>query len=205
MIASGDRARRNGYTLMQGYVATHGTTPAKRRVPYDAIKDSTPIGMIGGTPNVLVVNFALPVKSLAEFTDYVKKNPARVSYGSARQGSLPHLTMELFKQRIGAFVQHISYRGFAPAFTDMLGGQTQAMFPALPRHCRSCARDGHERSPGISLGTVMRDLAGGSGTPDLGVLFRDHAKRARPGQEGLAPGTPRRARHIVGSISCSPA
>ena len=63
------RAAPDGYTLMQGYVATHGTTPATRRVPYDAIKDFTPIGMIGATPNVLVVNSALPVKTLAEFID----------------------------------------------------------------------------------------------------------------------------------------
>jgi tripartite-type tricarboxylate transporter receptor subunit TctC len=125
------RAAPDGYTLMQGYVATHGTTPATRRVPYDAIKDFTPIGMIGGTPNVLVVNSALPVKTLAEFIEHVKKNPGRISYGSAGQGSLTHLTMELFKQQIGAFMLHIPYRGIAPAFTDLLGGQTQAMFPGL--------------------------------------------------------------------------
>ena len=125
------RAAPDGYTLMQGYVATHGTTPATRKVPYDAIKDFTPIGMIGGTPNVLVVNSALPVKTLAEFIDHVKKNPGKLSYGSAGQGSLTHLTMELFKQQIGAFMLHIPYRGIAPAFTDLLGGQTQAMFPGL--------------------------------------------------------------------------
>ena len=70
------RAAPDGYTLMQGYVATHGTTPATRRVPYDAIKDFTPVGMIGATPNVLVVNSALPVKTLREFIDYVAKTPA---------------------------------------------------------------------------------------------------------------------------------
>jgi tripartite-type tricarboxylate transporter receptor subunit TctC len=125
------RAPADGYTLMQGYVATHGTTPATRKVPYDAIRDFTPVGMIGGTPNVLVVNASLPAKTLAEFIDYVKKNPARVNYGSAGPGSLTHLTMELFKQQIGAFMVHIPYRGIAPAFTDLLGGQTQAMFPGL--------------------------------------------------------------------------
>ena len=105
------RAAPDGHTLMQGYVATHGTTPATRKVPYDAIRDFTPIGMIGGTPNVLVVNSALPVKTLAEFIDYLKKNPGKLSYGSAAQGSLTHLTMELFKQQIGAFMLHIPYRG----------------------------------------------------------------------------------------------
>jgi tripartite-type tricarboxylate transporter receptor subunit TctC len=125
------RAAPDGYTLMQGYVATHGTTPATRRVPYDAIKDFTPIGMIGATPNVLVVNSSVPARTLAEFIAYVKQNPARLSYGSAGQGSLTHLTMELFKQQSGAFMVHIPYRGIAPAFIDLLGGQTQAMFPGL--------------------------------------------------------------------------
>jgi tripartite-type tricarboxylate transporter receptor subunit TctC len=125
------RAAPDGYTLMQGYVATHGTSPATRKLPYDPIKDFTPIGMIGGTPNVLVVNASLPVNTLAEFVAYVQRNPARVSYGSAGQGSLTHLTMELFKQQIQAFLVHIPYRGVAPAFTDLIGGQTQAMFPGL--------------------------------------------------------------------------
>jgi len=125
------RAPADGYTLMQGYVATHGTSPATRALPYDAIKDFTPVGMIGGTPNVLVVNANLPVKNLKEFLDYVRKNPGRLSYGSAGQGSLTHLTMELFKQQMGSFMVHIPYRGIAPAFNDLIGGQTQAMFPGL--------------------------------------------------------------------------
>lgn len=125
------RAPADGYTLMQGYVATHGTSPATRVLPYDAIKDFTPVGMIGGTPNVLVVNSNLPVKNLKEFLDYVRKNPGRLSYGSAGQGSLTHLTMELFKQQLGSFMVHIPYRGIAPAFNDLIGGQTQAMFPGL--------------------------------------------------------------------------
>ena len=148
-------AAPDGYTLMQGYVATHGTTPATRRVPYDAIKDFTPIGMIGGTPNVLVVNAGVPVRTLAEFIDYAKKNPGKLTYGSAGQGSLTHLTMELFKQEIGAYMLHIPYRGIAPAFTDLIGGQTQAMFPglaaALPHlrsgRVRALAVTGHARSP----------------------------------------------------------
>ena len=125
------RAAPDGYTLMQGYVATHGTSPATRKLPYDAIKDFTPIGMIGGTPNVLVINAALPVQNIREFIDYLKKNPGKVSYGSAGAGSLTHLTMELFKQQVNSFMVHIPYRGIAPAFTDLIGGQTQAMFPGL--------------------------------------------------------------------------
>ena len=125
------RSAPDGYTLMQGYVATHGTSPATRKLPYDPIRDFTPVGMIGATPNVLVVNAALPVTTVAEFVAYVKKNPGRVSYGSSGQGSLTHLTMELFKQQINSFMVHIPYRGIALAFTDLIGGQTQAMFPGL--------------------------------------------------------------------------
>ena len=125
------KAAPDGYTLMQGYVATHGTAPATRKVPYDAIKDFTPIGMIGGTPNVLVVNSTLSPTNLREFIEYLKKNPGKVNYGSAGAGSLTHLTMELFKQQVASFMVHIPYRGIAPAFTDLIGGQTQAMFPGL--------------------------------------------------------------------------
>jgi tripartite-type tricarboxylate transporter receptor subunit TctC len=126
------RAPADGYTLLQGYVATHGTSPATRsKLPYDPIKDFTMVGMIGSTPNVLVVNASLPVNSVKEFVAYLKSNPAKVSYGSAGQGSLTHLSMELFKQAAGSFMVHLPYRGIAPAFTDLLGGQTQAMFPGL--------------------------------------------------------------------------
>lgn len=149
------RAAPDGYTLMQGYVATHGTSPATRKLPYDPIKDFTPIGMIGATPNVLVVNSAVPVKTVKEFIDYLKKNPGKVSYGSAGPGSLTHLTAELFKQATDSFMVHIPYRGIAPAINDLIGGQTQAMFPglaaALPHlkgdRMRALAVTGRKRHP----------------------------------------------------------
>ncbi len=155
------KAPADGYTLMQGYVATHGTSPATRsKLPYDAIKDFTPVGMIGGTPNVLVVNSSLPVRTVAEFVAYLKQNPGKLSYGSAGQGSLTHLTMELFKQASGTFALHIPYRGIAPAFNDLLGSQTQAMFPglaaALP-HLRS----GRVRAlavTGVARHAVLKDV-----------------------------------------------
>lgn len=127
------KAVPDGHTLMQGYVATHGTSPATRsKLPYDPVKDFTPVGMIGVTPNVLVVNAAaVTATSVKEFVDHLKKNPGRLSYGSAGQGSLTHLTMELFKLATGTFLVHLPYRGIAPAFTDLLGGQTTAMFPGL--------------------------------------------------------------------------
>jgi tripartite-type tricarboxylate transporter receptor subunit TctC len=116
---------------MQGYVATHGTSPATRKLPYDAVKDFTPIGMIGATPNVLVVDANLPVKNFKEFVAWLNANKGKVSYGSAGPGSLTHLTMELLKQQLHVPMVHIPYRGIAPAITDVIGGQTQAMFPGL--------------------------------------------------------------------------
>jgi tripartite-type tricarboxylate transporter receptor subunit TctC len=126
------KAPADGYTLLQGYVATHGTSPATRsKLPYDPIADFTPVGMIGATPNVLVVGSSLPAQTLAQFIALLRSKPGQVNYGSAGQGSLTHLTMELFKLATNTFLVHLPYRGIAPAFTDLLGGQTQAMFPGL--------------------------------------------------------------------------
>src|SRR5882724_11075532 len=82
------RAAPDGYTLMVGYVGTHGTNPAVRKLPYDAIKDFTPIAMVGGTPNLLVVIPSLPAKTLAELVAYAKTDGAKLSYGSSGQGTL---------------------------------------------------------------------------------------------------------------------
>ena len=125
------RAAPDGYTLMVGYVGTHGTNPAVRKLPYDALKDFTAIGMVGGTPNVLVVPSSLPVKTLQEFIAYAKANKGRLSYGSAGQGTLTHLAMEQFKVANDLDITHAAYRGIGPALTDLLGGQTQASFPGL--------------------------------------------------------------------------
>jgi len=125
------KAAPDGYTLMQGYVATHGTSPATRKLPYDPIKEFTPVGMIGATPNVLVVDANLPIQNFKEFVAYCDANKGKVSYGSAGAGSLTHLTMELLKQQLKTPMVHIPYRGIAPALTDTMGGQTQAIFPGL--------------------------------------------------------------------------
>ena len=159
------KAAPDGYTLMQGYVATHGTSPATRKLPYDPIKDFTPIGMIGSTPNVLVVNANLPVKDVKAFIAYVKKNPGKVSYGSAGSGSLTHLTAELFKAQTDLFMVHIPYRGIAPATNDVIAGQTQAMFPglaaALPHirsgRIRALAVTGTQRHPALKDVPTMEE------------------------------------------------
>jgi tripartite-type tricarboxylate transporter receptor subunit TctC len=125
------RAAPDGYTLMVGYVGTHGTNPAVRKLPYDAIKDFTPIAMVGGTPNILVVPPSLPVSTLKDFVQYAKANPGKLSYGSSGPGTLTHLAMEQLKVAADLDIQHVPYRGIGPAITDILGGQTQALFPGL--------------------------------------------------------------------------
>jgi len=125
------RAAPDGYTLMVGYVGTHGTNPAVRKLPYDAIKDFTPIAMVGGTPNILVVPPTLPVGTLKDFVQYVKANPGKLSYGSSGPGTLTHLAMEQLKVAADLDMVHVPYRGIGPAITDILGGQTQALFPGL--------------------------------------------------------------------------
>jgi tripartite-type tricarboxylate transporter receptor subunit TctC len=132
------RAAPDGYILMLGYVGTHSTNPAVRKVPYDAVKDFTPIAMVGGTPNVLVVNPSIPVKNLKELVEYAKKN--QISYGSAGNGTLTHLAMEQLKQAANFESVHAPYRGIAPGLTDLMGGQTQMMMPGL------AAAIGHIRS-----------------------------------------------------------
>ncbi len=87
--------------------------------------------MVGGTPNILIVPPTLPVDSLQDFVQYVKKNPGKLSYGSSGQGTLTHLAMEQLKVAADLDAVHVPYRGIGPAFTDLLGGQTQAMFPGL--------------------------------------------------------------------------
>ncbi|MFI4902813.1 MAG: Bug family tripartite tricarboxylate transporter substrate binding protein, partial [Burkholderiales bacterium] len=125
------RAAPDGYTLMVGYVGTHGTNPAVRKLPYDAVRDFTPIAMVGGTPNVLVVPPSVPANTLAEFIAYAKANKGKLSYGSSGPGTLTHLAMEQLKVAADIDMQHVPYRGIGPAIVDILGGQTQALFPGL--------------------------------------------------------------------------
>lgn len=125
------RATPDGYTLMIAYVGTHGTNPAVRKLPYDAVKDFSPIAMVGGTPNVFCMYAGLPVNNLKEFIAYAKDHASKMNYGSAGQGTLTHLAMEQLKMQAGFESTHVPYRGIGPAFTDIIGGQTLSMMPGL--------------------------------------------------------------------------
>lgn len=125
------RAAPDGYTLMVGYVGTHGTNPAVRKLPYDAVRDFTAIAMVGGTPNVLVVHPAVPVTSLKGFVGYAKKNPGKLNFATGGIGTLNHLALEQFRAVAGLDAVYAHYRGIGPAITDLLGGQIQVLMPGL--------------------------------------------------------------------------
>jgi tripartite-type tricarboxylate transporter receptor subunit TctC len=96
-IRAAARAAPDGYTLMVGYVGTHGTNPAVRKVPYDAVRDFTAIAMVGGTPNVLVVYPGLPVTDMKSLIAYANGNAGKMNYASGGIGTLNHLAMEQFR------------------------------------------------------------------------------------------------------------
>jgi tripartite-type tricarboxylate transporter receptor subunit TctC len=134
------RAAPDGYTLMVGYVGTHGTNPAVRKVPYDAVRDFTPIAMVGGTRNVLVVHPTLPATDMKSLLEFAKKNAGKMNYASGGIGTLNHLAMAQFCADAGidALVAH--YRGIGPAINDFVGGNTMMMMPGVPAalpHVRS--------------------------------------------------------------------
>jgi tripartite-type tricarboxylate transporter receptor subunit TctC len=125
------RSAPDGYTLMVGYVGTHGTNPAVRKVPYDAVRDFTAIAMVGGTPNVLVVQPSMPVTDVANLIEFAKKNPAKTNYASGGIGTLNHLAMEQFRGAAGFEALVVHYRGIGPAINDFRAGQTMMMMPGL--------------------------------------------------------------------------
>jgi tripartite-type tricarboxylate transporter receptor subunit TctC len=125
------RAEPDGYTLMVGYVGTHATNPAVRKVNYDAVKDFTPIAMVGGTPNLLVVHPSVPADDLKGFIEYAKKNPGKLNYGTGGIGLLNHLALEQFRAAAGLEAVYAHYRGIAPALGDIVKGQINVLMPGL--------------------------------------------------------------------------
>jgi tripartite-type tricarboxylate transporter receptor subunit TctC len=121
-------ADSDGYTLLISQVGSLTITPSVYKLDFDPLKDLTPVALVAQSPQILTVNAALPVHSLAEFFSYAKDNPGKVNFASAGVGTQPHLLGELL-QMVGKIkLLHVPYRGSAPAITDLLGGQVQMMF-----------------------------------------------------------------------------
>ena len=125
------RAAPDGYTILLGYTATHGISPALIKQRYDPIKDFEPIGMIAISPTLLVANSAIPIKNTKELIAYIQSKPNTISYASAGNGSAPHFAGELFKLATGTDILHVPYKGASPGVMDTIGGTTQLMFPSL--------------------------------------------------------------------------
>jgi tripartite-type tricarboxylate transporter receptor subunit TctC len=129
------RAAPDGYTLILGHVGTLAVNPALfgDKLPYDANRDFTPISLVARVPNVIAVNpQKLPVATLAELVDLAKKQPGKLNYGTAGNGSAGHLAMEYFKSVAKIDLQHVPYKGTGPMLTDLLGGQIELTFNGIP-------------------------------------------------------------------------
>ena len=125
---------KDGYTLLMTISSAQAINPALYKNPgFDPVNDFIPLAMIGSVPNVLVVNPNFPAKNLDEFLKLVKsKPPETYQYASAGNGTLNHLLGEMLNQSYGISLQHIPYKGVAPALNDLLGGQVQIAFASLP-------------------------------------------------------------------------
>jgi|GraSoiStandDraft_41_1057321.scaffolds.fasta_scaffold187859_2 tripartite-type tricarboxylate transporter receptor subunit TctC len=168
------RSPADGYTLLWAATPPLTINPALTKVSYDPIKDFAPISAVAVNAFVLVVNKDFPPKTVAEFIAYVRAQPNKLAYAEGSAGSLTHLTMALFLKRAGLQMSNVSYRGNAPALTDVVAGHLPAMFSnisdAMPQAAAGSVRllavSSKERAPQLpDVPTVAE-----SGFPDFNVL-----------------------------------
>lgn len=168
------KAQPDGHTLFIAALPVMAIVPAINKVRFDPLKDFAPISNIATNPFVIVVNKDLPVKTLAEFVDYVRARNGKLSYGSAGIGSLNHLSMALFLKQAGLDMTYVPYKGNAPALSDVVAGHIPAMFSnlsdALPQaaagNVKMLAVSSDKRSPvAAQVPTVVK-----SGYPKFNVL-----------------------------------
>jgi tripartite-type tricarboxylate transporter receptor subunit TctC len=151
------KAPADGHTLVMGTVGTHAINGGLyAKMPYDMVKDFTPVAHVASAPNLLVVTNDLPVKSVAELIAYLKANPNKLSFGSPGIGSSVHVSGELFKSLTGTNMQHVPYKGRQFAIPDLVGGQIQLMFDNMPS-ALPMAREGKIRA--LAQTTATRSAA----------------------------------------------
>lgn len=126
------KSANDGYTLVLGAIGPFAVSSAMQKLPYDPVKDFTPIAFLAAVPNVLVVHPQIPVKTVAEFVSYSKARPGQLNYGSAGIGSSNQLAAELFNLAAGLTTLHVPYKGGSQAQVDLLGGQLTFIFDNLP-------------------------------------------------------------------------
>jgi tripartite-type tricarboxylate transporter receptor subunit TctC len=144
------KASPDGYTLLLSTSSTHSIGPnLNPRMPYDAVRDFTPISHLGNAPSIMLVPNNSPAKTVKEWIDYAKKNPGRLNYASSGNGTIVQLTAELFKSQADLFVVHIPYKGTALAIPDLVSGKLDVMFDSLPTGLPH-VRDGRLRALGVT-------------------------------------------------------
>ena len=127
------KASPDGYTLLWSSVTTHGVGPVLySKLPYDALKSFTHIGLAASLPMIMVVHNSVPANSVKELIALAKAKPDTLHFASSSSGSLPHLVGEMFKTATGAPIVHVPYKGSGPAVIDLAGGNVQIMFDAPP-------------------------------------------------------------------------
>lgn len=168
------KAEPDGLTLLLGTVATHAISPAiMKRKPYDPVGDFAPVSLVATVPNVLLVNNAVPAKSVAELVALIKAEPEKYDYGSSGIGTPPHLSGELFRARAGVDMVHVPFTGGGPAMTALLGGEIPVLFDVLTG-AASHIRSGNVRA--LAVTTKDRSPA----FPDLPTI----SESGVPGLEG---------------------
>lgn len=164
------KAAPDGYTLLLATTSTHAIAPAiYPHLPYDTVRDFTPIVHVGDAPSIMLVPLNSPAKAVQEWIDYARKHPGKLNYGSSGNGTIVQLTTELFKSQAGVSVTHIPYKGTALAMPDLMSGKIDVVFDALPTglpfvregRLRALAVTSLERSPlAPDLPTVAETLPG---------------------------------------------
>lgn len=146
------KAAGDGYTIVVGTVGTHSINPALySKMPYDAVKDFTPITLLATTPNMLVINNDVPAKNLKDFIALGKKE-GKMTFASSGSGTSIHVSGELFKTMTGIDMVHIPYKGRATAIPDVLGGRVTMMFDNMPSSLQ-LVREGKLRALGVTSST----------------------------------------------------
>ena len=133
-------AEPDGYTVLLVNPANYINATLYANLKFNFVRDIAPVAAFNRVPNVMTVNKDVPAKTVAEFIAYVKANPGKVNMASSGNGTSVHLSGEMFMAMSGAKMQHVPYRGAAPAITDLLGGQVQVIFdnmPSIIQHVRA--------------------------------------------------------------------
>jgi tripartite-type tricarboxylate transporter receptor subunit TctC len=126
------RANPDGYTVMFHSASFAINAAMQHKLAFDPIRDFTPICLIARVPQLLVVNPAFPAKTLGEFLALAKTRPGQINFASSGTGSSPHLAMEMLMEMTGISLNHIPYKGTAPALADVIAGHVQVVFDAIP-------------------------------------------------------------------------